>query len=70
MSEEKEGQITKEKKLLDDKKRAQSYLKSKVEELDHSLAQNFAKGNFTIAAHDARRMAVILDVLGDIDVTG
>jgi len=70
MSEEKESQIDKAKKLTADKKAAQSYLKSKVEELDRSLAQNYAKGNFTIAAHDARRMAAMLDVLGDVDVTG
>lgn len=66
---EEDGQISKAKRLQDDKKKAISYLKSRAEDLDKALAQNFAKGNFTLAAHDARRMAVILDVLGDIDVT-
>lgn len=65
-----EGKISKEKKLLEDKKRTQSYLKHQVEALDQKLAENFAKGNFALAAHDARRMAAMLDVLGDIDVTG
>lgn len=63
------GQIIKAKRMQGDKKRTVSYLKSRVEEFDRAMAQNFAKGNFALAGHDARRMAAILDVLGEIDVT-
>lgn len=68
-TEEEDGQITKQKKVQEDKKRTVAYLKLRVEELDRAMAQNFAKGNFTLAAHDGRKMSAILDVLGDIDVT-
>ena len=67
--EEEDGQISKQKKVQEDKKRSIAYLKNLVEDLDRSLAKNFAKSNYAIAAHDARRMAAMLDVLGDIDVT-
>jgi hypothetical protein len=67
--EEEDGQIARQKKVQEDKKRSVSYLKLLVEDLDRALAKNFAKGNYALAAHDARRMASLLDVLGDIDVT-
>lgn len=67
--EEEDGQISKQKKGQEDKKRSVSYLKTLVEDLDRTLARNFAKGNYALAAHDARRMAAMLEVLGDIDVT-
>lgn len=68
-SHEEEAQITKQKRVQEDKKRTVSYLKSQVEELDRSMARNFAKGNFALAGHDARRMASILETLVEIDVT-
>jgi hypothetical protein len=67
--EEEDGQIAKQKKVQEDKKRTLSYLKNQVEELDRTFAKNFAKGNFALGAHDARRMAAILDVLSEIDLT-
>jgi hypothetical protein len=63
-----DSQIDKQKRTQDDKKRAVSYLKFRVEELERSMAVNYAKGNFTLAAHDGRRLSATLDVLGDIDV--
>lgn len=68
-TEEEDGQITKQKKIQEDKKRTVAYLKVRVEELDRAMAVNFAKGNFTLAAHDSKRMSDILYVLGDIDLT-
>lgn len=68
MEKPEEGEIARQKKLLEDKKRAVSYLKARAEELDHLFAQNYAKGNYTLAAHDAKRVSAIMDVLGDIDV--
>lgn len=68
-SQKKKGQIDIQENLLKDKKRTMVYLKSQVKDLDRNLANNFANGNFTLAAHDARRMAALLDVLGDIDLT-
>lgn len=69
MSEEEEGQIAKQKKLQEDKKRTVSYLKALIEETDLVFAKNFAKGNFSLAAHDARKIASMLDVLSNIDLT-
>lgn len=66
--EEEEGQVSKQKKIQDDKKRSVSYLKGLVEELDRSMAKNFAKGLYGLAAHDAKRMASLLEVLSEIDV--
>jgi muramoyltetrapeptide carboxypeptidase LdcA involved in peptidoglycan recycling len=63
-----EGEIARQKKLLEDKKRAISYLKARAEDLDHQFAVNYAKGNYTLASHDAKRLAAIMEVLGDIDV--
>lgn len=69
MSQEEESQIAKQKKVQDDKKRAVSYLKGLIEDLDCSLAKNFSKGNYSLAAHDAKRMSSLLAVLSEIDVT-
>lgn len=63
-----EGEITKQKNLLENRKKTMSYLKDQVEGLDRAMARNFAQGNFTLAAHDCKRMAAILEVLGDLDV--
>ena len=64
-----ETQIDKQKKALENKKRAIIYLKSRVEELERAMALNYAKGHFTLASHDAKRLAATMDVLGDIDQT-
>jgi hypothetical protein len=64
-----ETQIDKQKRAQGDKKQAVAYLKHRVEELERSMAQNYAKGSFTLAAHDARRLSATMDVLGDIDLT-
>lgn len=64
-----DSQISKQKKLSDGKKAAQAYLKARVEELDRSMARNFSLGNFTLAAHDGRRLSAILDVLGEMDLS-
>lgn len=64
-----EAQVAKQKRAQEDKKRATVYLKSRVEELDRSMAQHFAKGNFALASHDARRLVAIFDMLAEIDVT-
>lgn len=66
---EEETQIDKQKRAVGDKKHAVAYLKHRVEDLERAMAQNYAKGNFTIAAHDARKLASTMDVLGDIDLT-
>jgi hypothetical protein len=68
MEKPEEGEVARQKKLLEDKKRAVSYLKARAEELDHLFAVNYAKGNYTLAAHDAERVAAIMKVLGDIDI--
>ena len=70
MSEEKESQVDKAKKLAGEKKAAQAYMKSRVEDLDRSMAQHFAKGSFMLAGHDAKKMAELLYLLGEIDITG
>lgn len=64
-----ETQIDKQKRALEGKKHAVTYLKHRVEDLERSMAQNYAKGNFTLAAHDAKRISATMDVLGDIDLT-
>ncbi len=69
MSESEEGQVARQKKLLEDRKKTMSYLKDQVETLDRSMARNFAQGNFALASQDARKMASILEVLGDLDVS-
>lgn len=69
MNESEEGQVARQKKLLEDRKKTMSYLKDQIETLDRSMARNFAQGNFSLAAHDCRKMASILEVLGDLDVS-
>jgi hypothetical protein len=69
MSVPEPSEIDRAKKVQEDKKKAVAYLKVRVEELDRVMAQNFTKGNFTLAAHDARKLSAILDSLADIDLT-
>jgi hypothetical protein len=69
MSEEIEGRMEREKKLVADRKAIQAYLRSRIEELDRSLAKHFAKGNFIWAAHDAKKMAELLYLLGETEIS-
>lgn len=64
-----ESEVAKQKKLLDDKKRTVAYLKSRVEEHDRVMAQNFAKGSYALAARDAKGMMVALEMLSEIDLS-
>lgn len=64
-----ESKIDLAKKMQEGKKPAIAYLKAKVEDHDRILGQNFAKGNYALAAHDARSMAALLDVLGQLSLS-
>ena len=63
----KKTQIDKQKRAEEDQKHAISYLKRRVEELERSMAKNYVKGYFALAAQDAKMLAVTMEVLGDID---
>lgn len=67
--EKEESEVGKQKKLLEDKKRTVAYLKSRVEEHDRVMAQNFAKGSYALAARDAKSMMVALEMLSEIDLS-
>lgn len=56
-------------KLKDFKKDAATYLRSRAEELDAIMARNYSAKNYTMAAGDARQLAAILDVLGQIELS-
>lgn len=68
--EKEESEVGKQKKLVIDKKAAQAYLKARVEHLDLTMAQHFAKGNYMLAGHDAKKMGELLYLLGEIDISG
>lgn len=64
-----ESAIARQKKALEDKKAAASYLKVRMNEHDEAMAVHFSKGNYALARHDAQRMVQILDLLSEIDLT-
>jgi len=45
-----------------------SYLKSRAEDLENSLAKNFVAKLYSLAAHDAKQLAEVMNVLSQIDV--
>lgn len=67
MPDEPETEIEKAKKQGDLKKRAAAYIKGRIEDLERSMASNYAKGFFVLAAQDARRLASNMEVLADIN---
>jgi hypothetical protein len=63
-----ESKIQAAEKLKEDKKGAVAYLKVRAEELDAAMAKSFASKSYSLAAHDAKQLAAILEVLGQIDL--
>lgn len=51
------------------KRGAIAYLKHRAEELDASMAKNFVSKAYSLAAHDAKQLAAVMEVLGQIDLT-
>lgn len=63
-----ESKIQSAEKLKEDKKSAVAYLKARAEDLDASMAKNFAMRSYSLAAHDAKQLAAVMEVLGQIDL--
>lgn len=63
-----ESKIEASEKLKEDKKGAVAYLKHRAEELDASMAKNFVAKSYSLAAHDAKQLAAVMEVLGQIDL--
>jgi len=63
-----ESKIQSAEKQKEDKKGAVAYLKARAEELDASLAKNFAAKSYSLAAHDAKQLSAVMEVLGQIDL--
>lgn len=63
-----ESKIQSAEKLKEDKKGAVAYLKARAEELDASMAKHFVAKSYSLAAHDAKQLAAIMEVLGQIDL--
>jgi hypothetical protein len=63
-----ESKIQSAEKLKEDKKGTVAYLKARAEELDASMAKNFASKSYSLASHDAKQLAAVLEVLGQIDL--
>lgn len=63
-----DSKIASSEKLKEDKKGAVAYLKARAEELDASMAKNFVAKNYSLAAHDAKQLASVMEVLGQIDL--
>ncbi len=61
--------VAKQKEVKDGKKVTVAFLKDEVEALDRSVAEHFTKGNFALAAQDAKKMSVFLQILSEIDLT-
>lgn len=55
-------------KLASDKKAAVRYLRHMAEELEGKMAEHFVGGYYALASGEARLLAVVVDVLGQIDV--
>jgi hypothetical protein len=63
-----ESKIDAAEKMKSHKKSAVAYLKDRAQDLDASLARNFASGHYSIAAQDAKQLAAVMEVLGQIDL--
>lgn len=63
-----ESKISKAEQLKEAKKGAVTYLKARVEELETSMAKNFVNKSYTLASHDAKQLADVMSVLGQIDL--
>lgn len=61
-----ESEIEKAKKAESNRKAALAHCKARVEELNKQFAENYTKGNLTLAAQDARKMAAMMDMLADM----
>jgi hypothetical protein len=64
-----ESEISIAEKFRQQKKAAVEYLTRRAADLDRSMAENFTKKHFTLASHDAKMLATVMDVLGQIDVS-
>jgi len=54
-------------KLAADKKAAVRYLKDMAERIESAMAEHFAGGFFALAAGEAKQLAAVVEVLGQID---
>lgn len=63
-----ESKISKAEQLKEAKKGAVTYLKARAEELETSMARNFVNKSYALAGHDAKQLAEVMGVLGQIDL--
>lgn len=51
------------------KKHAVAYLRARASDLDASMAKHFVDGHYSLAAGDAKQLAAVMEVLGQIDLS-